>query len=48
MGVARQYFQTVKAITGIDEIVHFKYEQFEAICNRIVGLVKYAAKEVRA
>ncbi len=28
--------------------MHFKYEEFEAICNRIVGLVKYAAKEVWA
>ena len=40
--------ETLKITQGIDEIVHIKYVRFEAICNRIVGLVKYAAKEVRA
>ena len=41
-------FETVKITRTIDVIVHIKYEEFEAICNRIVGLVKYAAKEVWA
>ncbi len=44
----RVAFKTVKITRAIDDIVHIKYLKFEAICNRIVGLVKYAAKEVRA
>jgi hypothetical protein len=44
----RGTFKIVKITRAIDGIVRIKYLKLEAICNRIVGLVKYAAKEVRA
>ncbi len=37
-----------KITRTIDDFVQIKYLKLEAICNRIVGLVKYATKEVRA